>query len=1196
MINAFKAARLTNQTLSGVGSTLTYAGQGLVPYSGSTGNLILGNTQNISVGLVTVGYNGLGSVVSGVGNYYGIQYNMNDNSYWYNGGLYSADGSGIAINANGGVRYLYRGNSYPTVDFANMQLVNGFSNVSIDWLNKILSGAWTVNSLKLVSGATNNTVPLLFSGGYLNVNGQNLAYQVAGGYVPYAGATGTVNLNNQILTGVNSIGVNGNVMPMTNNAYSLGTPLMAWGSAYIGTLVGTGAYLNDMNAVDVNNCKLHADLPGITLDWSGKFLTGGTWQAQNLLISGSPVITAAQTGQFYAANNPLGFVTNAALSGTVVSIGGLSGVINLTGSSGVVITTGGSNLITVALNNSGQFASASAFNNTGAFLQSEINQFSGIVVNTTGAFITTSMTGQFQSASQFVLTGTNIQGQLNALSGILGGTGGFVDLTSTQTIAGAKTFSNLLKATNAGGVQTPYIQGTGFYLNDMNAVDVNNCKLHADLPGITLDWSGKFLTGGTWQAQNLLISGSPVITAAQTGSFLTVTDSRSPTFGGLTLNGAIIGNGPNNALKITTLSDTLIIGAQSSQGTHFTNTSSNFIFSGNVLPPASSSAYSLGSSYYNSWWQNAFITGVGNIGTVNCNNFTLTNTSPNLTLNTLANGSNYATYLGATSSSIGYLQLGNNGTNYIVGGNTAAGGKLNFYVNNTNTFPTTPNGTNVMNMTSSYTEITGTVYFQNPPMISGQPISTGAGGGGATVANLNNTGAFLQSEIIIISGTTGAFLTNAALGSYATTANVNTTGAFLQSEIIVMSGMLGGTGGLLSKISGQMLQSEINQFSGIVVNTTGAFDTVAARNTAISSYATTANVNTTGAFLQSEINQFSGIVIGTTGQFVNTTDSRNLHFTNVGIGQSPSAPLDVLGIIHINAAAGTTFTQGTPALDLFGTTGQYRIGFDSISSSVGYIRYNIVAGGLANTWGHCFSTSQNGTPNTFSNNLFIGATGAVGIQTVTPAYALDVNGAIKTNNQIISTLSIGTQPLNVTSTTMCTNLNANYVGGIALAGLVQSITDGVTTLHGNITMSGSGGITVSIAGQIISITYTSDRRAKRKIKKYKNGAYRLIKKIPIKQWEYNGKAGTNKGEIGIGFIAQEVKDILPHCVGTHKAKLNPKDKKISDVYHLNMPNLVGVLTKAVQELMDDNEKLTTRVEELETKCKKHFLHHKPHAQ
>ena len=179
---------------------------------------------------------------------------------------------------------------------------------------------------------------------------------------------------------------------------------------------------------------------------------------------------------------------------------------------------------------------------------------------------------------------------------------------------------------------------------------------------------------------------------------------------------------------------------------------------------------------------------------------------------------------------------------------------------------------------------------------------------------------------------------------------------------------------------------------------------------------------------------------------------------------------------------------------------------------------------------------------------------------------------------------------------MCTNLNANYVGGIALAGLVQSITDGVTTLHGNITMSGSGGITVSIAGQIISITYTSDRRAKRKIKKYKNGAYRLIKKIPIKQWEYNGKAGTNKGEIGIGFIAQEVKDILPHCVGTHKAKLNPKDKKISDVYHLNMPNLVGVLTKAVQELMDDNEKLTTRVEELETKCKKHFLHHKPHAQ
>ena len=65
--------------------------------------------------------------------------------------------------------------------------------------------------------------------------GSTLTY-AGQGLVPYAGATGTVNLNNQILTGVNSIGVNGNVMPTTNAAYSLGTPLMAWSSAYIGNL------------------------------------------------------------------------------------------------------------------------------------------------------------------------------------------------------------------------------------------------------------------------------------------------------------------------------------------------------------------------------------------------------------------------------------------------------------------------------------------------------------------------------------------------------------------------------------------------------------------------------------------------------------------------------------------------------------------------------------------------------------------------------------------------------------------------------------------------------------------------------------------------------------------------------------------------------------------------------------------------
>jgi hypothetical protein len=64
-------------------------------------------------------------------------------------------------------------------------------------------------------------------------------------------------------------------------------------------------------------------------------------------------------------------------------------------------------------------------------------------------------------------------------------------------------------------------------------------------------------------------------------------------------------------------------------------------------------------------------------------------------------GASYNSILASGEGSAGFLQLGNNGNNEIIGGSTLSGGYLKFWVNNTNYAPTAPNGTLAMVINSA---------------------------------------------------------------------------------------------------------------------------------------------------------------------------------------------------------------------------------------------------------------------------------------------------------------------------------------------------------------------------------------------------------------------------------------------------------------------------------------------------------------
>lgn len=107
-------------------------------------------------------------------------------------------------------------------------------------------------------------------------------------------------------------------------------------------------------------------------------------------------------------------------------------------------------------------------------------------------------------------------------------------------------------------------------------------------------------------------------------------------------------------------------------------------------------------------------------------------------------------------------------------------------------------------------------------------------------------------------------------------------------------------------------------------------------------------------------------------------------------------------------------------------------------------------------------------------------------------------------------------------------------------------------------------ITGSKGQYIFGISAFSDERVKTNIRNLKINALDTINKIKLREFDFkNDKYGQHRD---IGYIAQELKEVVPECVIAV-----PQDEKITgynELYQIEDKHLIPYLVKAIQEISD----------------------------
>lgn len=436
------------------------------------------------------------------------------------------------------------------------------------------------------------------------------------------------------------------------------------------------------------------------------------------------------------------------------------------------------------------------------------------------------------------------------------------------------------------------------------------------------------------------------------------------------------------------------------------------------------------------------------------------------------------------------------------------------------------------------------------------------------------------------------------------------------------------TDGVISSVTGSGAGISVSPTTGsVVVSNTGVTSAVAGAGISVSgatgavTITNTGDTNpsddVTGSGTANRLPKFTGAA--TVGDSLMYDDGTNVGIANTG----PSYKLDVTG----NARISTQLGVGTAPL---GTTGI------AISGPT----YGVLAnGGTYGVYGNGASYGLYSAGNTYTaGNMGVGAL-QDGVSRIyaydgSDAYAYIARdsgtngkgimayggyyGGFFRDTDSLSTLyagygGYGAYGVGSTSGGYFANTSGGgitYIGGYSSGGYGVYVGSGNTygvVAYGDATggrfYDADGTATVFLAGASYGVEIItgsaikpsgttwanpSDARLKKDIHAFSDGLG-IARQLNPKNFTFNGLGGTVDGMESSGFIAQEVKDIVPYMIDRKKVLLHPDDAEETEIYVLDQSELPLILLNSVKELdlrIVGFEAKVKKIDELDAKLKR----------